>query len=227
MIEYYCPGRLEYSRASKIQTDLQRLRMAGCIGDTLLLLEHPPTLTFTRTGNLKNLLIDEGELARKGIALHSTDRGGDITCHGPGQLVAYPILNLKRMSKDIHRYVHDLQEVIIRTLKDYSVCAGRDGDHVGVWVGSKKIAAMGIHIKRWITKHGFALNINNDLDHFSFIHPCGLIDRGVISLSGLICRTTPLEEVMEKIIEQFSAVFNVPLIKGRHPLVAEYLAPVY
>ena len=131
------------------------------------------------------------------------------------------------MSKDIHRYVHDLQEVIIETLKDYSVCAGRDGSHVGVWVGSKKIAAMGIHIKRWITKHGFALNVNNDLDYFAFIHPCGLIDRGVISLSGLICRTIPLEEVMEKIIEQFSAVFNVPLIKGRHPLVAEYLAPVY
>ena len=214
MIKFYQLGLIDYTPACDLQTQLQELRIEGGIGDVLLLLEHPPTLTFKRAKDLDNLIFPKQELIRKGISLCPTDRGGSITWHGPGQLVGYPILDLNRRNRDIHQYVFDLQEVIIRTLKDFSIQAGRDQKHVGVWVGQDKIAAIGLNVKRGVTKHGFALNVNNNLDHFSFIHPCGIIDRGVTSMSKLLNKKLSQEDVVKKVVTHFSNVFGVPVERG-------------
>ena len=216
MITYCQLGLVEYPQASDFQNRLQALRVEGRIGDVLLFLEHPPTLTYKRSKDLDHLVFPEKELTRKGISLHPTDRGGSITWHGPGQLVVYPILNLNRRGRDIHQYVFDLQEVIIRTLKDFNLTAGRDERHVGVWVEADKIAAIGLNVKNGITKHGFALNVNNNLEHFSFIHPCGLVDRGVTSMSKLLGREIGMDKITKTMIDRFSDVFGVPVERSDH-----------
>jgi lipoyl(octanoyl) transferase len=214
VIKCFHLGLIDYPSACDLQNQLQKLRIEGGIEDVLLLLEHPPTLTFKRTKDLDNLIFPKQELIRKGISLQPTDRGGSITCHGPGQLVCYPILDLNRRNRDIHQYVFDLQEVIIRTLKNFSIQAGRDPKHVGVWVGQDKIAAIGLNVKRGVTKHGFALNVNNTLDHFSFIHPCGILDRGVTSMSKLLNKKLSQEDVVKTVVTHFSDVFGVPVERG-------------
>jgi lipoate-protein ligase B len=182
--------------------------LEGQISDTLLLLEHPPTITVGKSGKLENVLVTPEQLARQGISLFFTDRGGDVTYHGPGQLVAYPIIDLRNRGKDIHRYVRDLEEVIIRTLSDFSITGQRDTAYVGVWVGAEKIAAIGISIKRWITMHGFALNVRTNLEHFSLINPCGILDRKVTSLSKVLSQDVKMEAVIERVIYHFSEVFD-------------------
>lgn len=204
----YWLGLTEYGEAYDIQKKLWAQKMNGQTEDALLLLEHPPTFTIGKSGKLDNLLLDKEELAERGISLYFIDRGGDITYHGPGQMVVYPIIDLKNRGKDIHRYIRDLQEIVIRTLADLTIEARRDGKHVGVWVGNDKIAAIGVRVSRWITMHGLALNVNPSLEHFSFINPCGILDRGVTSIARVLSREVPMEVVASGLVHHFSQVFD-------------------
>jgi lipoate-protein ligase B len=199
---------IDYNEAYSLQKRFWAHRVQGQAEDTLLILEHTPSFTIGKSGKLENLLSTREELAREGIALFFTDRGGDITYHGPGQLVVYPIIDLKNYGRDIQRYVHSLEEVVIQTLADFSIKAGRDDKHVGVWVGDEKIAAIGISVRRWITMHGLALNVNPRLEHFSLIHPCGILDKGVTSIVRVLARTVPIDDVVEKLISHFAEIFN-------------------
>ena len=205
----YWLGQIEYHETYDIQKKLWSQKMDGQTADALLLLEHPPTLTIGKSGKLENLLRSQEELAKEGVSLFFIDRGGDITYHGPGQLVAYPIIDLRDRGKDIHRYINDLQEVIIRTLASVSIEARRDEKHVGVWVGDDNIAAIGVRVKRWVTMHGLALNVNPILEHFSLINPCGILDRGVTSISKVLGRDVPIEVVVKELVKHFSDVFGV------------------
>jgi len=219
----YRLGLVEYREAYHLQRKLLRQRFDGEIKDTILLLEHLPTITIGKSGKLENVLVSQAQLAREGISLFFTDRGGDVTYHGPGQLVAYPIIDLRNRGRDIHRYVHDLEEVVIRTLSSFSIGADRDDSHAGVWVKGEEIAAIGLSIKRWITMHGIALNVNPKLEHFSLINPCGFSDRKATSISKLLSQDVPMEEVTHRLIAHFSDVFNVPIewdsdiVVGSHP----------
>ena len=216
-------GLIEYSKAYHLQRKLLRQRLDGEIKDTLLLLEHPPTITIGKSGKLENVLVSQAQLAGEGISLFFTDRGGDVTYHGPGQLVAYPIIDLRQRGRDVHRYVHELEEVVIRTLNDFYIEAHRDDSHAGVWVKDEEIAAIGLSIKRWITMHGIALNVNPNLEHFSLINPCGFSDRKATSMAKLLSRDVPMEEARHRLIARFSDVFNVPIewdsdiLVGSHP----------
>jgi len=204
-------GHIDYWKAYDIQERLWTQKFEYHAADAVLLLEHPPTLTIGKSGKLENLLIDKEELAERGISLYFTDRGGDITYHGPGQLVVYPIIDLTNRGKDIHRYINDLGEVIIRTLADFSIEAQRDEQYVGVWTGDDKIAAIGVRVRRWITMHGMALNVNPNLEHFSLINPCGILDREVTSISKVLSRDVPMESVAAKLVKRFSEVFDTDI----------------
>jgi len=204
----YWLGQIEYGEAYDIQRKLWSQKMDGQTADALLLLEHPPTFTIGKSGKLENLLLSKEELAKQGISLFFTDRGGDITYHGPGQLVAYPIIDLKNRGKDIHRYVHNLEEVVIRTLADFSIEARRDGKNVGVWVGNDSIAAIGVSVRKWVAMHGLALNVNPTLEHFSLVNPCGLLDKGVTSIAQLLSRDVPMEAVIKGLVDHFAEVFD-------------------
>lgn len=201
---------LPYEEAFELQKGLVTLRSRGRIKDTLILLEHPAVLTVTRKAALKNILASPEELREKGIALCKTDRGGDITYHGPGQVVGYPIMSLTDHGKDLHRYVRNIEEVLIRTLAAYGIAAHRDAINPGVWVGNEKIAALGIAVKAsWTTMHGFSFNVDPDLSHYNLIIPCGLTNRGVTSLCSLLGKTVSQQEVRQKLIAHYAGVFNL------------------
>jgi lipoyl(octanoyl) transferase len=204
-------GRVPYADALALQRSLVEERRAGAIGDTLLLLEHPHVLTLgvRGDGGRGHILASADVLAARGIDVHETGRGGDITYHGPGQLVGYPIIDLNPGRRDVHRYVRDLETVLIRTAADYGIEAGRVDGLTGVWVGDDKLAAIGVRIARWITSHGFALNVTTDLDHFKLIVPCGIADRGVTSLERLLGRSPGMADVENRIIEHFSKIFDL------------------
>jgi lipoate-protein ligase B len=212
-------GLVEFGEAYNIQKGLLAHKLKGQNTDVLLLLQHPPTITIGKSGKLKNLLVTKEELAKQGISLFFTDRGGDITYHGPGQLVVYPIVDLRKRGKDIHRYVHDLEEVVIQTLADLSIEAGRDERNIGVWVENDKIAAIGVSVRRWVTMHGLALNVNPNLAHFSLINPCGIVDKGVTSISKLLGRDLSLDVVSERLVARFSEIFNVKMEEGSNALL--------
>ena len=203
-------GVVPYGEALALQRSLVEERRAGLIGDTLLLLEHPHVITLgvRGDGGRSHLLASPETLAARGVEVHETGRGGDITYHGPGQLVGYPIIDLKPDRCDVHRYVRDLEGVLIRTAADYGIDAGRIEGLTGVWVGNEKLAAIGVRIARWITSHGFALNVTSDLDFFKLIVPCGIADRGVTSLSRLVGRPIDMVEVAERAAEHFANTFN-------------------
>jgi lipoyl(octanoyl) transferase len=203
-------GRVPYADALALQRSLVEERRAGRIPDTLLFVEHPPVLTLgvRGDGGRSHILATDEALAARGIEVHETGRGGDITYHGPGQLVGYPIIDLNPDRRDVHRYVRDLETVLIRTAADYGVAAGRIEGLTGVWVGNEKLAAIGVRIARWITSHGFALNVSTDLDHFKLIVPCGISDRGVTSLERLLGRRIDMAEVEIRVSEHFSKVFD-------------------
>ncbi len=207
-------GRRGYQEVWDEQKRLVDSRYENAIPDTLLLLEHPPTLTLGRAAHAEHLLASPETLQREGVAVLETDRGGDITYHGPGQLVGYPILNLNGTphQPDLHRYLRNIEEVLIRTLADFDVAADRFPGYTGVWVGRdatqpRKIAAIGIKCSRWITMHGFALNVAPNLSHFDWIVPCGIHEYGVTSLAQILERPVTIEEVKPAIIRQFDAVF--------------------
>jgi len=207
----YNLGLLEYGDCCRLQWKLNRLRLDREIEDLLLLLEHPPAFTIGKSGNLNNILVSIDRLRREGISLFTVQRGGGVTYHGPGQLVVYPIISLRQRGKDVHSYVYDLEEVLIRTLSDFCINACRDKEHAGVWVNKKKVASIGLGIRRWITMHGFALNIDPDLERFSFINPCGYSDRETTSMSEILGFNIPMEEVKRRVIPHFSSVFDADI----------------
>jgi lipoyl(octanoyl) transferase len=211
-------GLVPYASALEVQEALVEDRKAGRVCDVLLLLQHPPVVTLgVRGGGRSHILASDDVLAARGVAVHETGRGGDVTFHGPGQIVGYPILDLKPDRCDVHRYVRDLEEVLIRVARDYGVAAGRVPGLTGVWVGTEKLAAIGVRISRWVTSHGFALNVTTDLDDFNLIVPCGIIDRGVTSFERLLGRPLELGEVEDRIVERFSEVFGFempPLVRN-------------
>ena len=208
-VRVYKLGLVEYAKAFQLQDELQSRRVNGDIPDVLMLLEHPPTLTLAKGNDDKNILVDDAILKQRNVAVFPTDRGGSITFHGPGQIVGYPILDLGDKGKDIHQYIRNLEQVIIETLGRYSLDSRRDSEHVGVWIGNEKIAAIGVRVRKWVTKHGFALNVNSDLSYFDLINPCGIVDKGVTSIKNILNREMNMEEVVNALIEKFSSVFNV------------------
>jgi len=201
---------IPYEEALDLQKRLVKMRSQNTINDTLILLEHPPVFTITRKNTLKNILASPDELKEKGISICKTNRGGDITYHGPGQLVGYPIMDLKKHGKDLHKYIRSIEEMIIKLLMDYGISSHRDKTHPGVWVGEEKIAAIGISVKsNWITMHGFSLNINPNMNHYSLLIPCGIRDKEVTSLSKVLRKSISQKEVRQKLIQHYGKVFNL------------------
>lgn len=202
-------GRVAYAEALALQRTLVEERKADQIGDVLLLVEHPPVLTVgvRGDGGRSHILATAEQLAVHDIEVFETGRGGDVTYHGPGQVVGYPIINLKPDRCDVHRYVRDLEEVLIGVTGDYGLPAVRVPGLTGVWVGDEKLAAIGVRISRWVTSHGFAFNVTSNLSHFDLIVPCGIADKGVTSLSKL-GHSAPLAEVETAIVRHFCRVFD-------------------
>ena len=211
-----------YAEGLALQRSLVEERRAERIGDTLLLLEHPPVITLgvKGDGGRANILATDARLAELGISISETGRGGDVTYHGPGQIVGYPILDLRPDRCDVHRYVRDLEEVMIRTCADYGLSAGRIKGLTGAWLTADKIGAIGVRISRWITSHGFAFNVSTTLDHFHLIVPCGISDRGVTSLEKATARSVPLPEVEDALVRRFCDVFGAAVVEEADPAQA-------
>jgi len=203
-------GLIGYDEALALQRELVEQRRTDTVPDLLLLLEHPPVITLGVRSEIAraNVVATDERLADLGIAVHETGRGGDVTYHGPGQVVGYPIIDLRPDRCDVHNYVRDLEDVMIRTCADYGVTAGRISGLSGTWVGAEKIGAIGIRISRWITSHGFAFNVSTNLDHFRLIVPCGISDRGVTSLEKVTQRSISMREVEDTIVRRFADVFE-------------------
>jgi lipoyl(octanoyl) transferase len=201
-------GRVPYAEGLLLQAQLVTERQAGRIPDTLLLLEHDPVFTLGRNARKENVLFPEDALRARGFEVFETGRGGDVTYHGPGQIVGYPILDLSPDRKDVHRYVRDLEEVMIRTCADYGVAAGRGAGASGCWVGDEKIGAIGVRIARWVTSHGFAFNVDLDLAPFGLIVPCGIRERGVTSLARLLGRVVPVADVSDRVAIHLCTLFD-------------------
>jgi lipoyl(octanoyl) transferase len=207
-------GVVPYDEALAMQRQLVEERRAGHVADLLLLLQHPAVITLgvKGDGGRANIVATEERLAELGIAVHETGRGGDVTYHGPGQIVGYPILDLKPDRCDVHRYVRELEEVMIRVCADYGVSAGRIKGLTGTWIGAEKIGAIGVRLSRWITMHGFAFNVSTDLDHFKLIVPCGISDRGVTSLARATGRRLSIDEVEDAVVRRFQEIFECAII---------------
>jgi lipoyl(octanoyl) transferase len=202
-------GVVPYAEALQLQRELVEERRAGRVPDLLLLLQHPSVITLGVKGNggRANVLATDARLTELGVDISETGRGGDVTYHGPGQIVGYPILDLKPDRCDVHRYVRDLEEVMIRVCADYGVSAGRIPGLTGTWVGNEKVGAIGVRISRWITSHGFAFNVNTNLADFQLIVPCGITDHGVTSLEKATGRTLAVADVEDRVAIQFASVF--------------------
>lgn len=208
------PGLVDYPAGLALQARLVEERRAGAIGDTLVLLEHPPIITLgvRARGRPTHIIATAEELAREGVTVHETGRGGDVTYHGPGQLVGYPIFDLKPDRCDVHRYVRDIEESLIRAIGRFGIVGTRVPGLSGVWVGpagrEEKVAAIGVRISRWITSHGFALNVAPELGHFRLIVPCGIADRGVTSMERLLGQRVAMADVEAAVVEAFGEVFG-------------------
>lgn len=204
-------GRTDYKEIWDLQKQLFGLRAENKIPDILLLNEHNHVYTIGKSGNGNHLLAGEHELRSSGAEVYHTDRGGDITYHGPGQIVGYPILDLNNYYLDTHKYLRDIEEVLILTMKDFQVHGTRSEGMTGIWVGNNKIAAIGVKISRWITMHGFAFNVNTDLSYFDRIIPCGIFHKGVTSLQQVLNRTVDISEVNKSLVKNFEKVFGVKI----------------
>jgi lipoate-protein ligase B len=205
-------GPKPYDDALELQHQLVAARRDGRTGDTLILLEHPPVITLGRRGDESNILASRQWLADHGIQVCRVERGGDVTYHGPGQLVGYSIMNLRQHRQDVSWYVHSLEEMLIRSLSDFGVLAKRLPGSIGVWVDdSRKIAALGVRIEDWITYHGFALNVVTDLSYFRLIVPCGLAGKEITSMEKALGKGVDMREVREQVSHNFSRVFNVEI----------------
>lgn len=209
------PGRLlelgvvPYAEAWELQKQLVAQRRADQIPDTLLLLEHPPTYTVGRSGSLASVLLDTKARERAGIELFEVDRGGDATYHGPGQIVGYPIVDLRRRGNDVHAYLRSVEELLIRTLADFGLVGERDGRYTGVWVGGEKVAAIGVKVSGGVASHGFALNVDPDFAHWAGIVPCGIRDRGVTSLKVLLGSAPDEWSVRTRLAKHAADVFEL------------------
>ncbi|MEO8501668.1 MAG: lipoyl(octanoyl) transferase LipB [Vicinamibacteria bacterium] len=208
-------GRLSYAEGLALQESLVDERKRGAIPDTLLLLEHDPVVTLGRNARSENLLISEDALRARGVDLFEAGRGGDVTYHGPGQVVGYPILEIPEGRRDVHRYVRDLEEVMIRVCAEYGFAARRIAGKSGTFVGENKIGAIGVRLSRWVTSHGFAFNANTNLSGFDLIVPCGLRDQGVTSLAKLLGAEVPHSEVEERLGARFLEVFGYTPVASR------------
>jgi len=214
-------GLEPYNRALDLQHRLVAARREGRIEDVLILLEHPPVITLGRRADEKNIVASQELLARLGIEVHRVERGGDVTYHGPGQLVGYPVLNLRGHRQDVGWYMRSLEEVLIRALSDFGVEAGRLEGRIGVWIGDKNIAALGARIEEWITYHGFALNVSPDLSHFDLIIPCGYRGMGATSMEEVLGEAPEMSEVRKSVAQRFGEVFSVEI---REAALEEFLA---
>ena len=206
--DYFDLGLIDYKKAWDLQNEIYNKRLHNEVSDTLLLLEHPHTYTLGKVAAKENLLINDDQLKQKGISVFEIDRGGDITYHGPGQIVGYPIINLSQWNEDTHKYLRGLEEVLIQTCSEYGLSCERNPKFTGVWLKDRKIAAIGIKVSRWITMHGFAFNVNTDLSYFNGIIPCGIKDKEVTSLSRETGKNIDLNEVKLVIVEKFREVFG-------------------
>jgi lipoyl(octanoyl) transferase len=210
----YCDlGLIDYKDAWDVQKSIHQLRVENKMDDVLFLLEHPHTYTLGKTADKENLVGDKKYLYDNKISVYDIDRGGDITYHGPGQIVGYPIINLTNWKQDTHKYLRSIEEVIINVLKEYDLIGTRVEKYTGVWLDDSKICAIGIKVSRWITMHGFAFNVNTDLNLFNGIIPCGITDKDVTSLNRELSKEIALNDVKEKIIHHFSSQFNYDQIE--------------
>lgn len=211
IVEVSSLGLVPYGEALALQQHLVERRRRDEIPDQLLLLQHPPVITTgVRTADARaHIVAGVEELQRRGVEVHEAGRGGDVTFHGPGQLVGYPILALPPERRDLHRYVRDLEEALILSLRRWGIEGGRISGLTGVWVGQEKVAAIGVRVSRWITSHGFALNVTTDLSHFGLIVPCGITDKGVTSMQRLLGRPVGVAEVALAFVQDFGEVFGL------------------
>jgi lipoyl(octanoyl) transferase len=201
--------RISYHDAFELQRKLVSARANNEIADTFILLEHDPVFTVPSTQTNTNILVPAEILAREGIEVCRTDRGGDVTYHGPGQVVGYSIMDLKEQGRDLHRYIRNVEQLLIDTLQDYGIASGRDPKHPGVWTGNRKIAAIGIAVKSgWITMHGFALNVKPDMAHFTMIVPCGITDKGVTSMTEKLGGPVDRAALQERLVHHYSRIFD-------------------
>jgi len=216
-------GRVEYEDGLALQALFGRARTQGLVGDSLLLLEHPPVITLGRAAKPANIVLSAEQRAALGVQIFETNRGGDVTYHGPGQLVGYPVFDLTPDRKDVRRYVRDVEESLLRALAGFGISAGRIPKWTGVWVGdegpdARKIAAIGVHLSRWQTSHGFALNVNTDLSHFDWIIPCGIREAGVTSMARELGGEIPLGQVEDALVRTFAEVFEADLAPSAAPM---------
>ncbi|MEI7615254.1 MAG: lipoyl(octanoyl) transferase LipB [Actinomycetota bacterium] len=217
-------GLIDYKEAIEIQEKLLALRQQDVIDDVFLLVEHPPVITVGRSGSYSNILLADDRLKSAGVSIYEVSRGGDVTYHGPGQIVGYMIMDLNKHGRDIHKFVGKIGELFIRLLKEeYNIDAGMDrGKYTGVWVGNEKITAIGISVKKWVTMHGFAFNVNTDMENFKWICPCGIKDRGVTSLMQLTKTTQDFEKLNGDVLNYFCKVFDLkPLEKDISSLISK------
>jgi lipoate-protein ligase B len=219
----YDLGLVDYHKGLLLQEKLLNFRKAGTISDVLLLLQHPSVFTIGRAGIVENIIVPKETLVREDIPVFHTNRGGDVTYHGPGQLVGYPILNLKESGLTVHQYVWNLEEVVIRTLLDFGIDGQRVSGRRGVWVGEEKVCALGLRISGEVSMHGFALNVNTNLKYFTYIVPCGITGVSITSVSKLLGHELEIEEIQENLLRHFSQVFRFTLEYGER--LDKWLAP--
>ncbi len=219
-------GLVEYGEAFRLQRDVAAARQADAVPDTLITLQHPPVLTLGRRANRANVLVSAELLRREGIDLHETTRGGDVTYHGPGQLVGYPILKLRPLGLGPSDYVHTLEKVIIDCLRCLGLEASQNPRYIGAWVGDEKVAAIGVAVSGGVTTHGFALNVDPNLEHFRLINPCGITDKGVTSLAKLLNRPVRLEEVQPLLVKSFARAFGMEMVPSNLADLAALGIPV-
>ncbi len=201
-------GTVDYAAAHRLQKELQAKRIAGEVPDTVLLLEHPPVLTMGRSAKEQHIVAQPELLDARGIAVHEVGRGGDVTYHGPGQLVAYPIIDLKPDRRDVRKYMWSLEETMIRTCVEFGLSATRIEGLNGAWIGDRKVGAGGVRISRWVTMHGLALNANSDLTHYDLIVPCGIQDKAVTSISAELGRTIGVDDVAAPLARHFAELYD-------------------
>ncbi|HEU0168990.1 MAG TPA: lipoyl(octanoyl) transferase LipB [Chloroflexota bacterium] len=211
-------GVVEYAAAWDLQARLAHQRAHAELPDQLLLLEHPHVFTLGRRGRTENVLSTDEDIAAAGAQLIHSDRGGDVTYHGPGQLVGYPILLLEEHERDVPRYVRRIEEAVIHTLADFGIESGREPEFPGVWVGAEKICAVGVKIAAWVTLHGFALNVTTDMAYFRHIVPCGIVGKGVTSMERLLPAAPTLVDVMDAFERRFAEVFDRELVSSSSAL---------
>jgi lipoyl(octanoyl) transferase len=223
-------GLIPYAEAYALQKRIVAARKLGAIEDVILFCEHPHVITQGRNGKREHLLASENVLRQKGVEFFETSRGGDVTYHGPGQIVAYPILNLAAIRRDVVWYVRQLEEAMIRTTAEFGIAAGREAGKTGIWVGegesSEKLGAIGVHISRWVTSHGLAYNVATDLRNFELIVPCGIADRKATSLEKLLQRGVALNEARTKLAKHLGEVFGLELKQIGRPELSDKLEAV-